>query len=209
MKSIKKILTEYFYIAIGSFILAFAISFFLVPCRISTGGVSGVATVFYHLFSIPLSATTLAINLGLFVFGVGTLKKSAILKTVAGIVFLSLFLEVTDYITILLNNAGFDFGDDIIISSVFGGVLVGVGVGLTVLVDASTGGSDFAAIMLHKLIPHVGIATFILIIDSVVIIASGFALDDVSIMFYSVISLYISSKVTDFILVRGDFAKSK
>ena len=94
------------------------------------------------------------------------------------------------------------------IASIFGGVLVGVGVGLTVLKDASTGGSDFAAIMLHKKIPYVSVATFILIIDAVIIISSGIVFHDYTIMFYSVISLYISSKVTDWILVSGNYAKS-
>lgn len=85
----------------------------------------------------------------------------------------------------------------------FGGILVGLGVGLTVLREGSTGGSDFAALMLNKAIRYISVATFILMIDTGVILASGFAFEDVTIMFYSVLSLYISNKVTDFILVRG------
>lgn len=200
MKNIKKTIIDYLYIAIGSFVLAFAINYFLVPCKISTGGVSGVGTVMYYLFNIPLSVTTLLINVVLFVFGYRMLKKSSVVKTAFGILFLSVFLEVTKYFG--------TYNEDILIASVFGGILVGVGVGLTVWRDASTGGSDFAALMLNKLMPHVSVAVFILIIDAVVIIASGFAFENYTITFYSVISLYISSKVTDFIMVRGDWAKS-
>ena len=154
----------------------------------------------YYLFHIPLSVTTLVVNLVLFFFGYKTLKKSAIAKTIAGIIFLSLFLEVTE--------AFGSYSDDIMISAIFGGVLVGVGVALPVLKDASTGGSDFAALMLHKAIPYISVATFILIIDTAVIIASGVAFENYTIMFYSVVSLYISSKVTDWILVSGNYAKS-
>ncbi len=111
-----------------------------------------------------------------------------------------MFLEITP------NLGAYD--NDIFICSVFGGILVGVGVGLVVYKDASTGGSDFAALILHKIFPYISIAAFILVIDSMVIIASGILLCDYTIMFYSVISLYISSKVTDWILVRGDYAKS-
>jgi uncharacterized membrane-anchored protein YitT (DUF2179 family) len=100
------------------------------------------------------------------------------------------------------------YTEDILIASVFGGILVGIGVGLAVIKDASTGGSDFAALMLHKIIPHISVPDFIMIIDSVVIIASGIVFKDYTIMFYSVISLYICSKVTDYMLVRGDAAKS-
>ena len=208
MYKIKKIITDYLYAAIGSFILAFAISYFHAPFNISTGGVSGVAITMETLFKIPKPISTLIINLILFAFGFKTLRKSAILKTVVGIFMLSFFLAITDALTVYFHSIGMTFGNDIFISTIFGGVLVGLGVGLTVLVDASTGGSDFAAIMLHKIIPHIGVASFILFIDTAVIISSSLALKDISLMFYSVISLYISTKVTDFILVRGDFAKS-
>ncbi|MBE7021559.1 MAG: YitT family protein [Ruminococcaceae bacterium] len=208
MIKFKKIITDYTYAAIGSFILAFAISFFHAPFNISTGGVSGVAITLETLFNIPKPVSTLIINLVLFGFGFKTLKKSAILKTVIGIFMLSGFLTITDALTVYLYSIGMNFGNDILISTVFGGILVGAGVGLTVLVDASTGGSDFAAIMLHKLIPHIGVASFILAIDTTVIISSGIALGDISLMFYSALSLYISTKVTDFILIHGDFAKS-
>ena len=196
----KKFFIEYAYIVVGSFILAFGINFFLVPIKISTGGVSGIATLLFHLFKIPLSITTLVINLVLFAFGYKTLEKSSIIKTLAGIVLLSAFLQLTSYMNC--------YSDDMMIASIFGGVLVGIGVGLTVLKDASTGGSDFAAIMLHKKIPYISVATFILIIDATIIITSGIVFHDYTIMFYSVLSLYISTKVTDLILVRGDFAKS-
>lgn len=196
----KKKIIDYLVIALGALILAFGINFFLVPVKISTGGVSGVATVFYHLLHVPMWLTTLLINLTLFAFGFKMLKKSTIIKNLAGIIFLSFFLRVTE-------NFG-SYSDDMLICAIFGGILVGLGVGLTVLREGSTGGSDFAALMLNKVIRHIGVATFILLIDTGVILASGFAFEDVTIMFYSVMSLYISSKVTDFILVRGDFAKS-
>ena len=203
MTDIKKhirYIIDYLYIAAGSFVLAFAINYFLVPCKISTGGVSGLATVIYYLFRIPLSVTTLVINLLLFFFGYKTLEKSSIAKTVAGIVFLSLFLETTEVFGV--------YNEDITICSIFGGLLVGIGVALAVLKGASTGGSDFAALMLNKLIPHISVAKFIMFIDTAVIIASGFAFKNYTIMFYSVISLYISCKVTDWILVSGNYAKS-
>lgn len=200
MQKLKSYVVDYLYIALGAFILAFAINFFLVPCKISTGGVSGLATVIYYVFDMPLSVTTLIINLVLFFFGYKTLRKLAIAKTIAGILFLSLFLEVTSCFG--------TYNEDILICSVFGGILVGVGVALPILKDASTGGSDFAALMLNKAIPHISVATFILIIDTLIIALSGTAFHNYTIMFYSAISLYISSKVTDWIVVSGDFAKS-
>ncbi len=197
---LKKTLIEYLYILVGSFILAFAITYFLNPVKISTGGVAGVGTVLYYIANIPLSVTTLVINAVLFVFGYKTLRSGAVMKTVAGILFLSAALAITPLFG--------EYDSDILICSIFGGILVGLGVGFVVYKDGSTGGSDFAALIFHKLFPHISIATFILLIDSAVIIASGIVFRDYTIMFYSVLSLYISSKVTDWVLVSGDHAKS-
>ncbi len=196
----KRVFFDYLYITIGSLILAFGINIFLVPYKISTGGVSGAATIIFYVFRMPMSVTTLVLNLILFVIGYKTLSKSSIIKTLVGIVFLSVFLQLTSYISC--------YSDDMMISAIFGGVLVGVGVGLVVLKDASTGGSDFAAIILNKTIPYISVATFILIIDTLIILTSGIVFRDYTIMFYSVLSLYVSTKVTDMILVKGDYAKS-
>lgn len=200
MAKAKHIIADYLYIAAGSFILALGVNCFLVPMKISTGGVSGVGMVLYYFFDIPLSVTTLAINILLFVIGFKMLKKTSLLKTMAGIVLLSLFLELT-------SKMG-TYTEDMLIAAVFGGVLVGVGVGLTVMREASTGGSDFAALMIKKAVPHASVALIIMIIDGIIIAASGLAFSNYTITFYSVISLYIAGKVTDFLMVRGDWAKS-
>ena len=196
----KKGLFDYLHIIIGSLILALGINVFLAPNKISTGGVGGLATIFLYVFRIPMSLSTLVLNLILFVIGYKTLPKSSIVKTLVGIVFLSVFLQLTSYISY--------YCDDMMISAIFGGTLVGVGVGLVVLKDASTGGSDFAAIILNKAIPYISLATFILIIDALIILTSGMVFRDYTIMFYAVLSLYVSTKVTDMIMVRGDYAKS-
>jgi len=194
-----RVLIDYMYIMAGSLVLAVAINFFLLPCKISTGGVSGLATVLYYMFKIPVSVTTLAVNFALFSVGFKMLNKNQLVKTGAGVVFLSIFLEVSSY---------FDFyADDIFVSSVFGGLLIGLGVALTVLRGASTGGTDFAAIMLQQKVRHVSIANFMLIIDASVIVFSALAFKDYVVMLYSIISLYIAAKVTDSILVRGYHAK--
>lgn len=191
---------DYLQIAVGSFLVALGVNFFLVPCKISTGGISGLGTILYYFFGIPLSLTVFVVNVVLFLIGYRLLERASVIRTGAGILFLSLFLELTDGLLV--------YSEDLLIASVFGGILVGAGVGLTVLKDASTGGSDFLALMLHKLVPHISVAGFMLLIDSVVIAVSGLAFRNYTIMLYSVISLYICSKVADMILVRGEYAKS-
>lgn len=200
MKKIKKICADYFFVILGSYIIAFSINLFLVPQKLSTGGASGVGTILLYLFGVPLSLTTLVFNALLYGIGYKILNKNSLIKTTVGIVFLSFFLELTKHFSY--------FTDDILISSVFGGALAGVGVGLVVLKEASTGGSDFLALMLHKKLRHFSLAKIIFIIDFCVIITTGVVFKDYTILFYSLISLYISTKVADYILVRGDYAKS-
>ena len=200
MQKVLRGVIEYLQIAVGSFLVAIGVNFFLVPCKISTGGISGIGTIFYYFFNAPVSLTVLLVNVVLFLVGYRLLKRSSVIKTGAGILFLSLFLELTKGMLIYV--------EDLLIASVFGGILIGIGVGLTVLKDASTGGSDFLALMLHKLIPHVSVASFMLLIDAIVIAVSGLAFRNYTIMLYSVISLYICSKVADMILVHGEYAKS-
>ena len=195
----KKKTVEYICIIAGAFLVALGVNIFLVPANISTGGVSGIGTVLYHIFDIPLWVTTVIANAVLFILGYRTLEKSSVIKTVSGILLLTFFLAVTQKLPV--------FTDDILISAIFGGIVAGAGVGLTILKGASTGGSDFAAMMLHKMIPHISVANFILAIDIVVITVSGVIFGDYTLMLYSLIALFISSKVTDYILVSGNFAK--
>lgn len=197
---LKKLFSDYAFISLGSLILSFAINVFLLPLKISTGGVSGIATVLYYVFSIPLSLTILAINIFLFLMAYKKLPKEALVKTLFGIVFLSLFLELTSFIKISCS--------DLFVSSVFGGVLTGVGIGITIRKNASTGGSDFAALILNKTFPHISLAKIIFVIDFVIVSFSGIVFKNYIVCFYSFTALYVCSYVADRILTMGDYAKS-
>lgn len=190
----------FLYITLGAFILALGINIFLVPQRLSTGGVSGIGTVLKYAFNIPLSVTNILINAFLFILGFKLLGKSAVIKTVFGIIMLTVFLELTSYLPM--------YTGDIFSAFSAGSVLVGVGVGLVIRQGASTGGSDFSALMINKYMPHISIAKIMLFIDCLVVFASGILFKSIQVMIYSLCALYISSKLSDHILVLGDNAKS-
>ena len=191
---------EFFFIATGSFILSMGINMFLLPCQFSSGGVSAIGTVLLYLFKIPLSLTNLFFNAVLFIFGYKYIGKSSVIKTIMGILFFSLSLEITKFFPV--------FNEDYFIATVVGGFVAGVGIGLVIRNDASTGGSDFAALILKKFFPHIPVAVFILIIDGVIIIFSGIVFKSYIVTFYSAIAMFIASKVTDAITTIGDAAKS-
>ena len=193
-------LKQYFYITLGAFLLALGLNVFLVPKKISTGGIGTIATVLKHLFSVPLSLTNIILNGILFLFGVKILGKKALIKTVLGIASLSLFLEITAFIP--------TYSEDMLASSVLGGILVGIGLGLVIRQGASTGGSDFLALMLYKYFPHISMAKIILTVDMIIVGVSALIFKSVTVGVYSLISLFISSKIADGILIIGDRAKT-
>ena len=137
---LKRSITDYLFITAGCFLISLGMNIFLVPNQISAGGLSSLSTVFLYLFKIPLSLTNLVFNIFLFVFGYKFLGKASVVKTVFGILFLSFFLEIT----LLLPK----YSENIFISSITGGFLAGLGLGLVVRREASTGGSDFLGLML-------------------------------------------------------------
>ena len=196
----RHVVKDYLLIALGSIILAIGLNMFLVPCKISSGGISSIGTVLLHKLNIPMSLTNIFFNAVLFALGYKYVGKNSVVKTVAGIVFLSAFLEITKYLPV--------FGKDMFVATVIGGALVGIGVGFVVKVEASTGGSDFAALILKKFFPHISVANLILIIDSVIIIFAGVMFGDYMITLYSAIAMFIASKATDAIAAMGDAAKS-
>ncbi|MBP3322432.1 MAG: YitT family protein [Clostridia bacterium] len=191
---------DFLFIFVGCAVLAAGINLFLAPNMISSGGISSVGTILLHLFGVDLWITNLAANVLLFLLGFRFLGKYAVMKTTAGILFLSMFLWLSDFLP--------KYTEDKILATVVGGVLVGLGVGLVVRRDGSTGGSDFAALMIKRFLPHVSIANLILVMDCAVILLSGIVFKSVSVTIYSVIAMYISSKITDWVVLLGDAAKS-
>ncbi len=188
------------FISIGSFILSLGINMFLTPNKISSGGVSSIGTILLHLFNIKMSVTNIAINLVLFFIGYKYLGKESVIKTIIGIIFLTLFLEITSFFPI--------YNDDIMLATIIGGVFIGAGTGLVVRRSGSTGGSDFLALVIKRFMPYISLANIILVIDALVIIISGVVFKSVTVTIYSIISMYISSRVTDAVVTLGNKAKA-
>ncbi|MBQ3017320.1 MAG: YitT family protein [Clostridia bacterium] len=196
----KKHFLDYSFVALGSLILSLGINLFLVPLKLSPGGISGVGTVLFYFFNIPLSLTNLIINIALFFVGFKVLGRASIIKALFGALSLSLFLELSRFIDApTLDMVG---------ATILGGALVGLGVGLIIRVGGSSGGSDLLGLILKKHLPHVSIATIILIIDASIIVISGALFGELSITIYSLICMFISARVSEAVIDVGLRAKS-
>ena len=199
-QKLRQTLWDWMLMTLGCAILALGMGVFLVPNLISSGGVGTLSTVLLHLFNIPLSVTTILINALLLVFGYRYLGKQALVKTIGGVVLFSFFLELCTYLPV--------YTEDVLMASLGGGALVGLGVGLVVRREGSTGGSDFAALMLRRYFPHLSTARLILVIDCAIIALSGVVFRSLTVTLYSLVSMFVCARVADLVLIHGTEAKS-
>lgn len=187
-------------LAAGAGFSALGMALFLVPARLSAGGVGTLGTVFYYLFGIPLSVTTVVLNAALLLAGGAILGRRAALRTVWGILLYSAFLEAFSLLPA--------FSGETLIGAVGGGCLAGLGVGLTLRAGGSTGGSDLAGLMLKRKFPHVPTTTLILFLDCGVIALAGLVFRSPEVAFYSAAAMFFASRVGGAVLEMGDRAKT-
>lgn len=193
-----KFLFSYIVIAVGVLIMSIGLKYFLEPNTIAPGGVTGFAIVFKKVTNIPIYLTNLAINIPLFLLGAKILGRSSAIKTLYATLALSFFLKTLP--PLVLTN-------DLLLSSIFGGVLTGIGLGLVFKLDGTTGGTDLAGAILNKKLPGVSLANFMLIIDLFVVAFAGIVEKKIEISLYSVIALYVTVKVVDLILEGMGYLK--
>lgn len=200
MKKKYILLLEYLGITLGCAIMAISLNAFSVPNKIAPGGVSGIATVIFYLTRIPVGITMLALNIPLFIFGVRILGKGVGVKTLYGTIILSIFI---DYVFVMK-----PFTNDLLLAAVFGGIVMGVGLGLVFRFGGTTGGTDLSAAIINKFIPGFTVGTILMAIDFFVVVIAGIVFKQPEISLYSIISLFTSIKMLDFVQEGLGYAKA-
>ncbi|WP_427340377.1 YitT family protein [Caloranaerobacter sp. DY30410] len=203
MEGIKKnwyrYVVEYIGITIGTIIMALSLNLFLEPNTIAPGGVTGLAIVIKKIVGIDVDITNLAINIPLFIFGLIVLGKAFGAKTLYGTLALSFFIRT-------LPNG--NLVNELLLAAIFGGVLMGIGLGIVFRFGGTTGGTDLAGAILNKYFPGFSTATFMMSIDLCVVAIAGIVDKKLETSLYSVIALYIIVKVIDLILEGLGYAKA-
>lgn len=188
-------LRDFLPILSGVLLLSVAINVFFLPSDLSAGGVTAIGTVLWHLFGIRVSITNLICNVLLFLIGGRVLGRGAVFRTAIGTLLLSGCLELTARLPIYHGERA--------VAAVAGGVLMGLGVGLTVRCGASTGGSDFAGLILHRFFSRCPVAVLILAIDCATVLLAGAVFESGTVTLYSTLALLVSSLQTDLVLSIG------
>ena len=189
-----RIILDLLYIIIGTFLIALGTNIFLLPHKMTTGGASGIATILYYLLNIPMGLTVILVNIPLFIISIIKLGFKFNFKSIISTILLSVFLEVVQVPTAFLND-----GTDLFTSCIFGGLVVGLGLSVIFMAGCSSGGSDLLAQLIYKLTSAQSLSKILLSIEVTVIIALIVAFRDINIGLYSIISIFISTKVVDII----------
>lgn len=201
----KNILIEYLCILAGTTLMAIATNIFYESNDIVTGGITGLSIVIQYLsgkffgFAIPLWMTTIVLNIPLLILGMRANGRKFIFRTIISIILLSIMLYLTK---------GFEVKDfDMTISSIYGGLLIGIGLGLVFRSGATTGGTDLSASIINSKHKQIPIATIMFSIDAFVI-ASGFFTFGAKKAMYAIIAEFITSRILDMMLEGFIFSKS-
>lgn len=188
------VIIDLIYMVLGAFLIAIGTNLFLLPHKMTTGGASGIATIFYYMLNIPMGLTLMLINIPLFIFSIIKLGIKFNVKTVFTTIILSLFLEIFKYDGLIkVSNL------DLFTSCVFGGVIVGLGLAIVFKAGASSGGSDMLAQLIYKLTKAQSVSKTLLIIEICIITGVIIVFQDINIGLYSIIAMAISTKVVDIV----------
>ncbi|NUU62064.1 YitT family protein [Paenibacillus sp. JW14] len=186
----KKITHDLFYLILGAFLFALAVNVFVIPNELGEGGVTGTSIILYYLFQWSPSIVNLVINALLLIFGYRFLDKKMIIYTIIAVLLHSMFLHLTHDWRIQSN--------ELIVNAIFGGILVGSGIGLIIKVGGSTAGTTILAKIANKYL-HWNISYALLFFDLIVVFASYFIIGTEKLM-VTIIMLYVGTKVMDFII---------
>ncbi len=216
LKNVLNIMKNYLFITVGAVITALAINIFLVPYKIAPGGLSGLATVIFYLSNgkLPVGAVMLAINIPLFLLGFKFIGKKFFFRTVYGTIILSVIIDLTEaYTTDFARRLLIDGGStvntpDILLYSIIGGFLSGVGLGVVLKSDATTGGTELAAKLLNRPLKNMTIGQILWWIDGLIILFAIIAFGSILIGLYSFVSLFITTKVIDTMVEGVDYSRA-
>ncbi len=194
-KKLKRFFADIFFIILGAFSYSLAINMFTSPNDIAPGGIGGLSTVINYLSggTIGIGLLFAVINIPLVIAGFIKLGRMLMVRTILAVALVSVGTDILKpYFPV--------YEGDRILAAVFGGLLIGAGLGLVYLRDGTTGGTDIINKLILKAKPHLSLGGITLITDAVVVLISMFVYGNIESGLYAIIAIFVSSKIIDIIL---------
>ncbi|MCX7884863.1 MAG: YitT family protein [Caloramator sp.] len=186
-------------VLIGALMCSIALNVFIIPHKLLSGGVSGISIIIQYLFGISAGYLIFIFNVPIFLFGMKEVDRDFIIFSLIGMISFSVFLIVTKNVSEYIRI------NDILLSSIYGGVLNGIGMGITFRNRASQGGTDIIAVAVKKKY-GINISTVSFSINALIVLA-GAAINNFEVALYTLIFMYVGYYVMDKVIDGFDRKK--
>ena len=193
MKTFKRkdLVFAYGQILLGCLIGGAAYPLFMTPNNIAPGGVTGIGIILNYMFGLPVGTVSLVLNIPLFITGYRYIGRIFAFRSLLATALFSVCIDILPLKPMT---------DDMLLGTLFGGVMLGIGLGLILRGGATTGGTDMLARMVHHRLPTVTVGTFLFAFDLVVVVAAGFTVGTQQAL-YAIINIYVSGRIIDMVMV--------
>ena len=188
---------------IGVFLYALGVHMFTSPNNIAPGGVTGIAIILNYLFNWHIGTITLFINIPLLIMSIFFLGKEFTVRTLSAV---ALFTVMMDYVVVYFPIYVGDSSAKIL-AAIFGGVLMGAGLGIVFMSDFTTGGTDIIIRIIQLKFPYFSTGKLLMALDFIIVAFSIFVYDDVEVALYALISIFVCSKVVDSLIYGTDIGR--
>lgn len=188
----RTVFLDYLQIVLGTFLMALSFAIFFLPRDIAPGGITGLATIIASFWAINVGLLSFMINLPLFAAGWKVVSLRFAIRSFLAMTLLSVFIDILPHV---------DISGDMMLASVFGGIVEGIGLGLVVRGGATTGGTDMAAQMVHRHWPFLSIGMLIMLLDGMVVCIAGWRFG-LPAALWALITVAVTSFTTDMV-VKG------
>ena len=188
----KEFLIDTLVFVFASAVYSVALNCFLARNNILNGGFTGIATILNYLFEIPIGTIIFVMNVPLLLIAFKKLGIKFVFRTFLVITISSILIDIGVFLPIYKN--------DLLLSSIFGGVLSGFSLGIIFLRNATTGGVDIIAKLIKLKHPHITIGKSIFLLDAIVIALGGVVYGNIESMLYAVVGIFVSVQVLDYII---------
>ncbi len=195
----KNILKDISIIIVGCIFASFGTACFLLPNKLSSGGFSGIATAVHYLFGFKMGTIIIILNVPVFIIGFWKLGKVFMGKTIIATLLFSFFIDIFEKIK--------PFVFDNFLASIYGGILIGIGLALVFRAGASTGGSDLIANIAQAYNSHIKVGQILVILDFLIVLGNLVVLKNIEIGLYSFIAIYLDGRMLDLFFEGINFSK--
>lgn len=190
---------DFILIVLGTMFAGFGMASFLLPNKLSSGGFTGIATIFYYFFNWNVGFTVIVLNIPFFIYAFIRIGKKFLIRTIIATFLLSFFIDVFEYLPLLTN--------DRLLASIYGGVLIGIGTGLTFKSHTSTGGTDLIVQIMRSYKVRMSSSKLLNLIDICVVVLNVVFFREFEIGLYSAIAIFLDGVLIDIVFEGINFSK--